>query len=145
MDYKVTGGLPGRQGFPGLPAIVRSGLPLVLIAMGMLAVSCSNEATVSGDSTSGAEPKSDGSAIFQQNCATCHNMVKAATGPALAGVLQRWDYDTARLKAFIRNPGRMISEGDSLAVRSFEKYKPIVMPAFPNLSDDDLNKLITHF
>ena len=42
----------------------------------------------------------DGAAIFQQNCASCHAVNKKLTGPALAGVEDRWS-DKAKLHAWI--------------------------------------------
>ena len=32
----------------------------------------------------------DGKALFSQNCASCHAVNKKLTGPALAGVEDRW-------------------------------------------------------
>ena len=44
----------------------------------------------------------DGKALFQANCAACHAVNKQLTGPALAGVEDRWP-DKANLHAWIKN------------------------------------------
>ena len=89
-------------------------------------------------------PASKGERLFKQNCTTCHNMKFDATGPALAGVLGRWNNDTSRIKAYIRNPSKMIEAGDPEAVRAYEKYKPTVMTPFPGLTDEELDQLIAY-
>ena len=57
----------------------------------------------------------DGKALFQSNCASCHNPLKDATGPALKGADARvpskeWLYD------WVHNSGAMIQKGDKYAV-----------------------------
>jgi mono/diheme cytochrome c family protein len=85
----------------------------------------------------------DGKALFQANCATCHNPLKDATGPALQGVkanwpTPEWGYD------WIHNPSGMIASGDKHANEVFAKYKPTVMTAFPNLSKEDIDAIIKY-
>ena len=87
----------------------------------------------------------NGKAIFQQNCATCHLLTSEVAAPALKGVLARWGGDSARLKAFIRNPKKAIDEKDPNALMAYEKWKPTIMTAYTQLSDEDLNALIAYF
>lgn len=39
--------------------------------------------TIAGGNTYEDKEREDGNAIFQQSCASCHNTIKDATGPAL--------------------------------------------------------------
>lgn len=89
----------------------------------------------------GAAP--DGKALFQANCATCHNPLKDATGPALQGVdknwpSKEWGYD------WIHNPSGMIASGDKHANEVFAKYKPTVMTAFPQLKNEEIDAIIKY-
>lgn len=86
-----------------------------------------------------------GKAIFRQHCSTCHLLSSNATGPALQGVLTRWDGDSAALRAYIRNPAKSIEQKEPHALKAWEQYKPTVMTPFLNLSDGDLNALIAYF
>lgn len=89
----------------------------------------------------------EGKTLFRNYCATCHakNMRTNATGPALAGVEERWaDYDRADLYAWIRNSQAMIADGHPRAVELWDQYKPVVMNAFPNLTDDNMESLLLY-
>src|SRR5687767_12932430 len=53
----------------------------------------------------------DGKALFQSNCASCHNPLKDATGPALKGADARvpgkeWLYD------WVHNSQKLVASGD---------------------------------
>lgn len=87
----------------------------------------------------------EGKSIFRQQCTTCHLFAKDAVGPALQGVLARWDGDSVALRAYIRNPAASIDAKEPHAVKAWEKWKPSVMTPFPNLSDEELNALIAYF
>ncbi len=82
-----------------------------------------------------------GRILFNQNCSSCHNPKRDATGPAMGDMLQTYDFEW--LAAFTRNPTRMIADGDILANASFCKYGT-VMTAFPNLSDSELHAIFTY-
>src|SRR5260221_10194362 len=72
-----------------------------------------------------------GEVLFNTMCASCHQLFRDATGPALAGVEQRGN-DRKVLKAFIRNPAAIISENNYF---NCQKNKFGSMhPAFSNLS-----------
>lgn len=88
-------------------------------------------------------PVANSNALFQANCASCHDPNKDKTGPALAGALQRWDNDSARIKAFIRNPSKMIADRDPYAVKLYEKWNKTSMTAFPNFTEEELNSLLS--
>jgi mono/diheme cytochrome c family protein len=86
-----------------------------------------------------------GKNLFKQYCGACHakNMVSAATGPGLAGAQERWD-DDAALYAWIRNSQAMIADGYPRAVEMWNQYKPTVMTAYPDLTDDEIGSLLLY-
>ncbi len=86
-----------------------------------------------------------GKNLFRQYCGQCHarNMVSAATGPALAGSQANWSNDED-LYAWIRNSQEMIQKGHPRAVELWNQYKPTVMTAYPNLTDDEIGSLLAY-
>lgn len=105
------------------------------------------------NSDSGTPPKAAPSAptlaevgetIFRTNCAACHNPKADMVGPKMVGVISRWDGDTVQLKAFIKNPAKLINEKEPHAVTSYKRFAPTMMTAFP-LSDQDFTALFAYF
>lgn len=82
-----------------------------------------------------------GREIFMAICTSCHNPLKDATGPKLAGVTKRrtekW------LRSWISNSSKMIAEGDKQALALYNKWGKTSMTAFP-LPDAEMNKLIDY-
>lgn len=95
------------------------------------------------ESTVSADGKPDGQALFVQNCAVCHQKDRDAVGPALQGVLQRWENDRNRLYAFIRNNEEVIKSGDPRAVEVKNKWNG-TMPAFPKLTDEQIAAILAY-
>lgn len=120
---------------------------LMVPAVAVLALACSGNAEDPGFTRETAAPtadgKPDGQALFVQNCAACHQKTQDAVGPALQGVLDRWGGDKGRLYAFIRNSTDAIAKGDPRAVEVKKKYGSS-MPAFPKLTDADLDAILDH-
>lgn len=88
-----------------------------------------------------------GKTLFKNQCASCHNknMKDNLTGPALGGVQERWaDYPAEDLYKWIRNSQAMIAEGHPKAVELWAQWKPTVMNAFPNLTDDEIASLLAY-
>ena len=81
---------------------------------------------------------SAGELIFKASCTNCHKIDMDYTGPSMLGVTylrpKKWLYD------FTRNPEKMIYT-DCNSKELFYKWKPTVMTAFPNLSDEALDSL----
>ncbi len=85
----------------------------------------------------------DGKALFQANCASCHNPLKDVTGPALKGMDQRapskeWLYK------WVRNSSALVASGDKYAVELFNKWNKVPMTSFPNLTDADIDAIIEY-
>ncbi len=89
---------------------------------------------------------SKGKLLFKNNCAQCHNknMRDDLTGPALAGVRQRWEGRETELYIWIRNSQQLIAAEDPYAVELFNQWSRSVMIPFPNLSDEDITDLLAY-
>ncbi len=89
-----------------------------------------------------------GKTLFNTNCAACHNLDRAMTGPALRHVEQRLaddqGLDREWLAAWIRNSAAMIKDGDAYAVKIYADYKNAAMTAFPQLSDQDISDILAY-
>ena len=82
----------------------------------------------------------DGEALFKANCANCHKPDADYTGPALQGWAKRvpnpgWVY------AWIANPS---GQTDAHAKELFDKWKPTVMTAFPQLKKDEVDAILKY-
>src|SRR5690606_19403942 len=85
----------------------------------------------------------DGKALFQANCASCHNPLKDATGPALQGVDQRVP-DKEWLYKWIKNSAGLIASGDKYANQIYNDWNKTAMTAFPNLNNEEIDAIITY-
>jgi mono/diheme cytochrome c family protein len=93
-------------------------------------------------SVKAADP-AKGKTLFQSNCASCHNVLKKVTGPALMGVEERWS-DKKLLHQWIRNSSSVIASGDPYANNLFKEYNGQVMPAFPSFTDEDVDNILAY-
>ncbi len=85
----------------------------------------------------------DGAGLFRANCASCHNPIKDATGPALKGATGRVP-NKAWLYKWVANPGGMIGSGDKYATELFDKWKPTIMTGFPALSTAEVDAIMEY-
>ncbi len=90
-----------------------------------------------------AEAAPDGKALFMSNCASCHNPLKDATGPALKGIRsnfpnKEWGYH------WIQASGTLISANDPEAIRIFNKFNKTAMTAFPQLSHEEIDAILDY-
>lgn len=86
----------------------------------------------------------DGKKLFETNCARCHYASdKKLVGPGLAGVRQRWSSQD-NLIAWILNSAEFLKTGDKYALDLYEKYNKAAMPAFTNLSKDDVLAILDY-
>jgi mono/diheme cytochrome c family protein len=86
---------------------------------------------------------SAGEALFNGNCKSCHRVKQKLVGPALAGVETRtpgidW------IKAWVRNPAKMIASGDAYAVKIYEEYNKSQMTAFTNYTDEQILSILAY-
>src|SRR5450432_3110708 len=79
----------------------------------------------------------DGKALFQSNCASCHNPIKVVTGPALKGVTDRVA-DNKLLHDWIRNNVKVLGSGNKYFNDLYNQYGKTPMNTFPNLSDPEI-------
>jgi len=118
---------------------------IVALSAGMvLLYACGGGSTTEPLKVDPGKPSSPGKLLFKKYCTTCHIMGQVITGPDLTGVLERWDNDTNRIKAYIRNPAKAIEAGDPEAVKAYEAFKPTMMTAFPQLSDAELSDIVAY-
>lgn len=84
----------------------------------------------------------EGAKIFSSRCASCHNVNKQLTGPALANVEQRrtldWIYN------FIHSPSNKIKSGDKDAVALYNDFNHIIMPDHGDLTKDQINSILEY-
>ncbi|MFM2439027.1 MAG: hypothetical protein RLZ16_23 [Bacteroidota bacterium] len=85
----------------------------------------------------------DGKALFQQNCASCHAVNKKLTGPALAGVEERWS-EKKNLYAWIKNSAAYLKTGDPYANKLYAEYNKVAMNNFPGLADADIDAILAY-
>lgn len=83
----------------------------------------------------------DGKALFSANCASCHAINKDLTGPALAGVEDRWP-DKTKLYAWIRNSAAFLKTGDQYANDLYIKWNKVAMNQFPNFTDAEIDAIL---
>lgn len=85
-----------------------------------------------------------GEALFKSNCGACHKLYKKATGPALYGVVQKYEEDYEWLGKWIRNSQALIATGDSRANAIYEEYNQTLMNSFPALTDADISNILAY-
>jgi len=87
-----------------------------------------------------------GKELFMGNCAQCHALQKDMTGPMVSGVITRWNNDTTKLIAFVKNSQQVIQAGgdNSYEGQLYNKWYKTVMPNFGGLTDADI-MLILHY
>ena len=82
-----------------------------------------------------------GKRLFDQNCAACHccDLTTTLTGPALGNITQY--RDTQWLRDYTRQSQRMVASGDSLAACLWYRWKPVLMPDFQQLKDQEIDAI----
>lgn len=89
-----------------------------------------------------------GKSLFNANCAACHKLDKASTGPYLRNIEQRLadeeGLDREWLYSWIKNSNAMIKAGDAYAVKTYEANGKKAMTAFPQLSNGDIDNILAY-
>jgi mono/diheme cytochrome c family protein len=89
-----------------------------------------------------ATPVEEGKNIFSSRCASCHNVNKVLTGPALAGVHERRSMDW--IISFVKSSQTLVKSGDEAAVELFNKFNKIPMPDHPDLTDANITSIVEY-
>ncbi|SHL36766.1 Cytochrome c, mono-and diheme variants [Chitinophaga jiangningensis] len=92
--------------------------------------------------TAKAANPENGKMLFQGRCASCHNVTKKLTGPALAGVEDR--HPEAWIISFVKGSQAMVKSGDAAALEVFNKNNQVIMPDHPDLSDDQIRDILAY-
>lgn len=87
-----------------------------------------------------APPVEEGRVIFSARCASCHNVSKTLTGPALAGVDERHNIDW--IVKFVQSSQTLVKQGDAQAVALFDKFNRIPMPDHRDLSESQIKNIV---
>jgi mono/diheme cytochrome c family protein len=88
-----------------------------------------------------ADPE-EGKKLFQARCASCHNVTKKLTGPALAGVEER--HNESWIISFVKSSQRLVKAGDKDALEVFNENNQVVMPDHPDLTDDMIRDILAY-
>ena len=83
-----------------------------------------------------------GKELFNTLCAACHKPYSESIGPALNGVTDRREKDW--IVSWIHNSADLIASGDDQANQVFEEYGQTPMPAFPQLSEADIDNILAY-
>ena len=108
-------------------------------------ISCNNKSA--GDKTINTESSvavanTNGENLFKANCASCHKPNERYVGPALQGVVSRWE-SKELLYAFVRNSQEVISR-NAYAKKLYDEYKQSPMLPYPNLKDQDIDDILRY-
>jgi len=83
-----------------------------------------------------------GKNLFNANCAACHKLDKKLIGPALANITdkrsKKWLY------FWIKDNNALRAKGDAAAVAIFKEYNGMPMMPFPQLSNQDIDDILTY-
>ena len=85
----------------------------------------------------------DGKALFQSDCASCHNPIKQVTGPALKGVTARVP-DQKLLHAWIRNNAAVLASGNKYFNDLYIQFGKTPMNTFPQLTDPEIDAILKY-
>lgn len=111
------------------------------------AIKAQDEVAQDASEASGGPDIKAGETIFKNLCASCHNrnMKDKLTGPALGGTEDRWaSYPREDLYKWIRNSSGMIAEAHPKATELWNEWKPTVMTAFPNMTNEDIENVLLY-
>ncbi len=89
-----------------------------------------------------ADPVEEGKTLFMSRCAACHNVNKAMTGPALAGIDEKRSVDW--IISFVKSSQSLVKNGDKDAVAVYEQFNRIPMPDHPDLTDENIKSIIDY-
>ncbi|MCZ2394519.1 MAG: c-type cytochrome [Chitinophagales bacterium] len=86
----------------------------------------------------------EGKKLFKANCAACHKVEGKLLGPGLADIWTLWETQE-RLIKWVHNSQEMINSGDAQAVKLFNENNKLVMPPFPQLSNEQVVSILEYY
>jgi cytochrome c2 len=117
----------------------------IFFFLSLFFIACNN----SSESNSTNNPKeniaaanTNGETLFKANCASCHKPAENYVGPALKGVVSRWE-SKELLYDFVRNSQEVIGR-NAYAKKLFEEYKQSPMLPYPQLKDEDIQGILDY-
>lgn len=84
----------------------------------------------------------EGSELFSANCASCHALNNKVVGPALSGLVDKYEEDYEWMIAWIQNNTKLIKAGDERALAIYNEYNGQAMNVFENLSEDQITSIL---
>ena len=85
----------------------------------------------------------EGKQLFLSNCASCHALDKAMTGPALRGVSSRGPWgDRKELYKWIHNPAGYMAKDPY--TKGLQQQYGAIMQAFPQLAEKEIDAIIEY-
>jgi mono/diheme cytochrome c family protein len=86
---------------------------------------------------------SEGEAIFNSNCKTCHRVHEKLVGPALQDIYNRapsidW------IVSFVKNSSKVIASGDEYAAAIYAEYNNTQMTAFPTFDKEQVLSVLAY-
>lgn len=123
---------------------MKQAIGIILSALVLASCGNSESTTNNAPATTEEAPMHPGKQIFINNCLQCHTVGMDKIGPKLAGSFARWDNDTARFRAFVRNSQDMIKAGDPRAVQVAKEWNYTMMTPMPHLTDKDIDDVLEY-
>lgn len=116
---------------------------LLIIGLSLFVTGEGSAQTAVSAQTAQAAQKLDGKALFETNCAQCHNPISVVVGPALKGVTERIP-DRNLLHAWIHNNTQVLASGNVYFNNLFNQYGRAPMNTFPGLSDQEIDAILNY-
>ncbi|HTF80360.1 MAG TPA: cytochrome c [Cytophagales bacterium] len=84
-----------------------------------------------------------GKELFENNCASCHNIHKSMVGPALKGILTRRELPW--IVKWVQNPAKVVASKDPYALKLVADYESAgLMTGFAALKKADIENIIAY-
>lgn len=84
-----------------------------------------------------------GKNLFMSKCASCHQVLKNTTGPALAGFEERGPWiDRKNVYEWIKNPTSFMAKNKY--TQELKKAYGSMMTAFPDLTNEEIDAIIEY-
>jgi mono/diheme cytochrome c family protein len=96
-----------------------------------------------GNSSYAQDADAAGRALFQSNCATCHNPIKQITGPPLKGVRERVP-NNQLLHDWIHNNQKVLASGNPYFTALYNQFNKYPMTPFQGLTDAEIDAILKY-